>query len=53
MRIQVIHAHPLPDSYNRALFDLVLATLREGGHEVTATDLYGNTSEFACGRVIE
>jgi putative NADPH-quinone reductase len=41
LRVQVIHAHPLPDSYSRALFDLILGTLREGGHEVTATDLYG------------
>lgn len=40
MRIQVIHAHPLPDSYNRALFDRIVATLGERGHEVIATDLY-------------
>lgn len=40
MRVQVIHAHPLPDSYNHALFDRIVATLRSGGHEVVATDLY-------------
>lgn len=40
MRIQVIHAHPLPDSYNHALFERIVATLTAGGHEVIATDLY-------------
>ena len=42
MRIQVIHAHPLPDSYNRALFDRIVATLKSDGHEVIATDLYAD-----------
>jgi NAD(P)H dehydrogenase (quinone) len=40
MRIQVIHGHPLPDSYNAALFQRITATLTEAGHEVVTTDLY-------------
>ncbi len=40
MLIQVVHAHPLEDSYNHALFRAVVDTLEAGGHEVVATDLY-------------
>ncbi len=40
MRIQVVHAHPLQDSYNAALFQRIVTTLHERGHEVIATDLY-------------
>lgn len=40
MRIQVIHAHPLAESYNHALFQAIVAALRNGGHDVVATDLY-------------
>ena len=40
MRIQVVHGHPLTDSYNAALFQRICQTLRDGGHDVTATDLY-------------
>src|SRR5262249_27458513 len=40
MLIQVIHCHPLTDSYNHALFQTIVAALEEKGHEVAATDLY-------------
>ncbi len=40
MLIQVVHCHPLTDSYNHALFRLIVETLELGGHEVIATDLY-------------
>lgn len=40
MRFQVIYCHPLSDSYAHALFEAVVETLRERGHQVTATDLY-------------
>lgn len=40
MLFQVVHAHPLRDSYNHALFRLILDTLEARGHEVVATDLY-------------
>lgn len=40
MLIQVVHCHPLTDSYNHALFRTILAALEEKGHQVVATDLY-------------
>jgi NAD(P)H dehydrogenase (quinone) len=40
LRIQVVHGHPLSDSYNAALFQRIIETLRTGGHQVFATDLY-------------
>lgn len=40
MRILVVHAHPLADSFNRALVDLTTATLTARGHAVEALDLY-------------
>lgn len=39
MLIQVVHSHPLADSYNRALFHTIVETLKPR-HEVIATDLY-------------
>ncbi|HJU16964.1 MAG TPA: NAD(P)H-dependent oxidoreductase [Stellaceae bacterium] len=40
MLIQVVHCHPLRDSYNHALFRTIVTTLEERGHQVAATDLY-------------
>lgn len=40
MRVQVIHAHPLPGSYSAALFRTAVSTLEDAGHEVVETDLY-------------
>ena len=39
MLIQVVHSHPLEDSYNHALFRTIVETL-ERRHEVIATDLH-------------
>ena len=39
MLIQVVHSHPLVDSYNHALFHTIVDTLKHR-HEVIATDLY-------------
>ena len=39
MLIQVVHSHPLTDSYNHALFQIIVDQLRER-HQVIATDLY-------------
>jgi putative NADPH-quinone reductase len=39
MLIQVVHSHPLADSYNHALFQTIIETLKRR-HEVIATDLY-------------
>ena len=40
MRIQVVHCHPLVESYNHALFRTIVETLKQDGHDVVATDLY-------------
>jgi len=40
MLFQVVHCHPLSDSYNHALFRAIVDALEERGHEVVATDLY-------------
>ena len=39
MLIQVVHSHPLTDSYNHALFRSIVETLQDR-HQVIATDLY-------------
>lgn len=41
MLFQVVHCHPLRDSYNHALFRAVVDTLEQQSHEVVASDLYG------------
>lgn len=38
--IQVVHCHPLVDSYDHALFRTIVETLISKGHQVVATDLY-------------
>ncbi len=40
MLFQIVHCHPLTDSYNHALFRAIVETLEAGGHDVVATDLY-------------
>jgi putative NADPH-quinone reductase len=40
MQIQVVCCHPLPESYDHALFRAVVGTLEQNGHRVVATDLY-------------
>jgi NAD(P)H dehydrogenase (quinone) len=40
MRVLVIFAHPLEDSYAAALRDVVVATLSKVGHQVDLCDLY-------------
>ena len=40
MRVLVIFAHPLADSFAAALHRAVIAQLRRGGHEVDDCDLY-------------
>src|ERR1700681_2853554 len=40
MLIQIVHCHPLVESYNHALFRTIVETLKQNGHEVVATDLY-------------
>ena len=40
MRIQVVHCHPLVESYDHALYKVIVETLGKNGHDVVATDLY-------------
>jgi putative NADPH-quinone reductase len=40
MRVMVLHAHPVEESYNRALYNAVLDTLKANGHQVDPVDLY-------------
>ncbi len=40
MRILVLYAHPLPDSFHASLHRLVLSTLIARGHDVDDCDLY-------------
>ncbi|MGC2414880.1 MAG: NAD(P)H-dependent oxidoreductase [Stellaceae bacterium] len=40
MRVLVIYAHPLEESFASALHQVVVAALRSGGHEVDDCDLY-------------
>jgi putative NADPH-quinone reductase len=40
MRVLVLYAHPLADSFAAALHRTIVETLRQGGHEVDDCDLY-------------
>ncbi len=40
MNVLIVLAHPEPKSFNGALFDTALETLRAAGHAVTVSDLY-------------
>jgi NAD(P)H dehydrogenase (quinone) len=40
MRVLVLHAHPVAESFNGALFREVCVRLRKAGHVVDACDLY-------------
>ncbi len=40
MEISVIIAHPYPESFNHAIYQAVLETLNENGHQVNAHNLY-------------
>ena len=40
MRVLVIHAHPVPESFNGALNAAVVESLTEAGHTVEMRDLY-------------
>lgn len=40
MHVLIVHAHPEPRSFNGAMKDLAVETLREAGHTVEVSDLY-------------
>ncbi|MGB9936957.1 MAG: NAD(P)H-dependent oxidoreductase [Methanobacterium sp.] len=41
MNVLIVYAHPEPNSLNGFMKDLAARTLRENGHEVKISDLYG------------
>ena len=41
MNVLIVFAHPEPDSLNGVMKDLAANTLRDNGHEVKISDLYG------------
>ena len=40
MRVLVLHAHPLEESYGRALYNQTCESLKKAGHEVDGCNLY-------------
>ena len=40
MNVLIVYAHPEPKSFNAAMKDLAVETLRAAGHTVTVSDLY-------------
>lgn len=40
MRVLVVHAHPVAESFSTALFRTTVDSLRQAGHEVQGLDLY-------------
>jgi putative NADPH-quinone reductase len=41
MKVLVVHAHPVEESFNTALRRTIVETLIRGGHDVRLLDLYG------------
>ncbi len=50
MRILVVYAHPVPESFVASIYRLTLATLEAQGHEVRGLDLYASGFEPALSR---
>lgn len=40
MRVMVLHAHPVAESFNHSLYNAILETLKVRGHQVDPVDLY-------------
>jgi putative NADPH-quinone reductase len=50
MRVLVVHAHPVEESFSRALFRTVIEALGAGGHQVDALSLYDEGFDAAMSR---
>jgi len=50
MRVLVLHAHPVPESFNAALYRTVVENLAAAGHEVDACDLYAEGFDACLSR---
>lgn len=48
MNVLIVHAHPEPKSFNGAMKDLAVETLRAAGHEVVVSDLYALKFNPVC-----
>lgn len=40
MNVLIVFAHPVPESFNASIFELVCRELKQGGHQVDSLDLY-------------
>jgi NAD(P)H dehydrogenase (quinone) len=50
MRVFVVHAHPVENSFSRSLYTAALQTLQAKGHEVDALDLYEDNFQAVMSR---
>lgn len=50
MKVLIVYAHPEPRSFNGAMRDVAVDTLRGGGHEVIVSDLYAMGFNPVVGR---
>ncbi len=50
MNVLIVYAHPEPKSFNGAMRDIAVATLREAGHTVVISDLYAMCFGAVAGR---
>lgn len=50
MRVLVVHAHPVEESYSAALNRMVIDTLKAGGHTVDALGLYAEGFDAVLSR---
>ena len=49
MNVLIVYAHPEPKSFNGAMRDLAVETLREAGHDIVVSDLYAMGFEAVVG----
>lgn len=50
MNVLIVHAHPEPTSFNRALTDAASTALAQAGHRVEVSDLYAEHFDPVAGR---
>lgn len=50
MRVLIVYAHPEPSSFNAAMVEAAVSTLRAAGHEVLVSDLYALEFDPVSGR---
>ena len=46
MKLLVVYCHPVPTSYNAAIFAVAKETLTDGGHELRVFDLYADNPDI-------